>query len=187
MESNRYFFLYILVSVLLLPFANIGMFLSEINDEIASIDLISFVQHLAICICVAVAEELLFRGLVLREMVFCYNLQPIRASLIVSIAFGILHLLNVNSYATWGYAIVQSICAFAVSFNICAVFINTKSLLWCIAIHAMINITSIGFEGSTKGQQLLLSNLESIIFLSVSFIYLMIGIKMLNNKMLEEK
>ena len=187
MESNRYFFLYILASVLLLPFANMGMFLAGINDEIASIDLISFVQHLAICISVAVAEELFFRGLLFREMVFSYNWQPVRASVVVSIAFGSLHLLNVNSYATCGFAIVQSICAFAVSFNLCAIFINIKSLLWCIAIHAMINITSIGFEGSAKGLQLLLSTLESIIFLSVSFIYLVIGIKMFDNEMVEGK
>ena len=120
-------------------------------------------------------------------MVFTYNWQPVSASFIVSTVFGILHLFNVNSYATWNYAIVQSICAFAVSFNLCAVFINTKRLLWCVVIHAMINITSIGLECSVDGQRLLLSNLESIIFLSVSFIYLVSGIKMLNNKMLEEK
>ena len=121
------------------------------------------------------------------KLVFSFNWQPVRASSIVSIAFGILHLLNVNSYATWNYAIVQSICALAVSFNLCAIFINTKRLLWCVGVHAMINITSIGLECSAVGQQLALSNIESIIFLSVSFIYLVNGIKMLNNKMVEGK
>jgi membrane protease YdiL (CAAX protease family) len=136
---------------------------------------------------ISCAEELFFRGFVLRELLFNYVWQPIRASLIVSFLFGVLHLLNVNSYATWGYAIVQSICAFAISFNLCAIFIETKSLLWCVLIHALINITSIGLEYCANGQQLSLSNFESIIFLSVSSIYLISGIKMLNNKMVEGK
>ena len=135
----------------------------------------------------AVAEELFFRGLVLRELVFSYRWQSIRVSLIVSLVFGVLHLLNVNSYATWSYAIVQSICAFAVSFNLCAIFIKTKSLLWCVIIHALINITSIGVDCGVNRQHLLLSNLESIIFLSVSFIYLVNSIKMLNSEIVEGK
>ena len=182
---NKYYRKDILLSMLLFPLSNVFLFL--ISDNVFEKDLTFFVRKLVICLSVAIAEELFFRGLLLREMVFSYNWQPVRASLIVSVLFGVLHLLNVNSYVMWSYALVQSICAFAVSVNICAVFINTKSLLWCIAIHTMINITSIGWECSTNGKQLVLSNIESIIFLSVSFIYLVNGMKMLNNKMVEGK
>jgi hypothetical protein len=82
---------------------------------------------------------------------------------------------------------VQGICAFAVSFNLCAIFIKTKSLLWCVIIHDLINITSIGVDWSAIGQPLRMSNAESIVFLSVSFIYLVNGIKMLNSEMVEGK
>ena len=187
MLSNKHLSRTIRLSILLFPLTNvvICLFYGAIN----ALDLDSFVlfKQFLFCFSVAIAEELFFRGLLLRELVFSYNWQPVRASLIVSSLFGVLHLLNVNSYATWNYAIVQSICAFAVSVNICAVFINTKRLLWCVVIHMMINITSIGWECSANGKQLVLSNIESIIFLSVSFIYLVNGIKMLNNKMVEGK
>ena len=187
MQESNFLDKNIWLSLILFPFANIMLFILCFDDSILGNDIIFFGRQCAIYMLVAIAEELFFRGLLLRELVFSYNWQPIRASLIVSVLFGVLHLLNVHSYATWSYALVQSICAFAVSVNICAVFINTKSLLLCIAIHAMINITSIGLECSAVGQQLALSNIESNIFLSVSFIYLISGIKMLNNKMVEGK
>ena len=187
MQESNFLDKNIWLSLILFPFVNIMLFSLCFDDSILGNDIIFFGRQSAIYMLVAITEELFFRGLLLRELVFSYNWQPIRASLIVSVLFGVLHLLNVNSYATWNYAIVQSICAFAVSFNLCSVFINTKRLLWCVVIHMMINITSIGLECSVNGQQLLLSNLESIIFLSVSFIYLISGIKMLNNKMVEGK
>ena len=178
---------YILLSTWLFPLANFNLFVIGCNAIEVKCNLVILVKQVVIFFGVAVAEELFFRGLVLRELVFCYRWNTSSASIIVSLFFGVLHLLNVNSYATWSYAIVQSICAFAVSFNLCAIFIKTKSLLWCVIIHALINITSIGLEYCANGQQLPLSNFESVIFLSVSFIYLISGIKMLNNKMVEGK
>ena len=178
---------YILLSILLFPLVNIGWLLFggsvveiEYNSEFLA-------KQIAICLFVGLAEELFFRGLVLRELVFGYNWRHFLASVVVSFVFGVLHLLNVNSYATWNYAIMQSICAFKISFNLCAIFIKTKKLIWCVLIHSLINITSIGVGCSANGKQLVLSNIESIIFLSVSFIYLVNGIKMLNNKMVEGK
>ena len=173
-------------SILLFPLVNVIFVLCN-GNVLELLELNFVVKKLTICLGVAIAEELFFRGLVLRELVFGYNWRYVRASVVVSLIFGVLHLLNVNSYATWSYAIVQSICAFAVSFNLCAIFIKTKSLLWCVIIHALINITSIGLEYCANGQQLPLSNFDSVLFLSVSFIYLISGIKMLNDKMVEGK
>ena len=186
MYKNKQLNKIIFFFILLFPLVNVVL-LSFNGKVFALLDLTFVIKQFATCFGVAVAEEIFFRGLILRELVFSYQWQPIRASLIVSLVFGVLHLLNVNSYATWSYAIVQSICALAVSLNLCAIFIKTKSLLWCVIIHALINITSIGLEYCANGQQLPLSNFESVIFLSVSFIYLISGIKMLNDKMVEGK
>lgn len=187
MPINNQLSKYILLSILLFPLVNIGLRLFGSNVVEVGCNLEFWVKQIAVCLLIAIAEELFFRGFILLELVFNYNWLPVRASVLVSLVFGILHLLNVNSYATWGYATVQSICAVAVSFNLCAIFVKTKSLLWCVLIHTLINITSIDLEHSANGQQLLLNDFESIIFLSVSFIYLISGIKMLNNKIVEGK
>ena len=179
--------LFLLIESLLFPMTNV-LVASLKNDDLLLLvtEILNF-WNVITPMFISCAEELFFRGFVLREILFNYGWQPIRASLIVSFLFGVLHLLNVNSYATWSYAIVQSICAFAVSVNLCAIFNKTKSLLLCVIIHTLINITSIGVECSFYGQQLLLNNVESIVFLSVSFIYLVTGIKMLNSEMVEGK
>ena len=170
---------------ILLPFTNIALALVKTNCYSYNIvEIFSFSEMITL-ILVAVAEEAFFRGLVLHEMVFGYHWRPFRSSLIVSIVFGILHLLNANSYATWSYVIVQSICAFAVSFNICALYINTKSLLWCVVIHALINISSVFAEYGGNTEQLVLCNYESLIYLVVSLVYLVIGTRMFMNKLAE--
>ncbi len=136
----------ILLSLLLLPLANIILFICGDGDLDCSIAFLG--KQLALGVAVSFAEELFFRGLLLKELVFGYKWKALVASCAVSFVFAVMHLFNVNSYATWGYALVQSICAFAVSVNLCAVFIVSRRLLWCIAIHALINITSIGLDGS---------------------------------------
>jgi len=172
---------YIWLSVLLFPLANVGLLICNGNIAFAEYSWCFLLQQLAICIAVASAEELFFRGLLLRELIFHYKWRASTASLLVSLAFGVLHLVNVNSYASLGYAIVQSVCAFAVSFNLSAIFIRTQRLWICVLIHALINITSIGLDIGTQTAQLFLSSEEEIVFLFVSFIYLVCGIKMLNN------
>ena len=179
--------LFWLIVSLLFPITNILVAFIKNDGLLFGLTEILNFWNVVTILFVAVAEELFFRGFILQELIFSYNWRHVRASVVVSFIFGGLHLLNVNSYATWSYAIVQSICAFAVSFNLCAIFIKTKSLLWCVIIHTLINITSTGLEYCADGQRLPLSNFESIIFLSVSFIYFIIGMKMLNSKMVEGK
>ena len=167
----------------LFPLTNVGLFICNGNIAFADYSWYFFLQQLVICVAVALAEELFFRGLLLREMVFGFEIRPMIASVVVSIAFGVMHLLNVNSYATWNYALVQSICAFAVSINLSAIFIKSKSLLWCVAVHGLINITSVGLE--FNNERFVLGNIEYVIFLLVSFIYLIYGVKMLNDEVME--
>lgn len=173
------------LSVLLFPLVNIALSVFGSRGNGLEYAWHFLIEQLAICIAVAFAEELFFRGLLLRELVFSFKVRTIVASLLVSFVFGILHLVNVNSYATWCYAIVQSLCAFAFSFNLSAIFVSTQKLWICVLIHALINITSIGVENSNQIAKLTVGIEETIIFLLVSFIYLVSGVKMLNQKMVE--
>ena len=171
----------IIFSLCLFPLTNIGMFLFCGDAFKFDSALILMLKQLIIYLLIAFAEELFFRGLVLNELVFSYNWQPSKASFIISILFGLLHLLNVNSYASWAYALIQSICAFGVSFNLSAIFVKTKSLWWCVCIHALTNISSILSNCTSNEQPLVLSNGESMIFLLMSFVYLFNGIKILDD------
>lgn len=173
------------LSVLLFPLVNIALSVFGSRGNGLEYAWHFLIEQLAICIAVAFAEELFFRGLLLRELVFSFKVRTIVASLLVSFVFGILHLVNVNSYATWCYAIVQSLCAFAVSFNLSAIFVSTQRLWICVLIHALINITSIGVEVVGNSTQLVLSNMDIMTFLLVSFIYLVSGVKIMNQKMVE--
>jgi len=183
MYVNNQFNKSILLSLLLFPLTNIVLFVFNNGEAGLDSSWIFIIKLIAINCVVALAEELFFRGLLLREMVFGFEIRPMIASVVVSIAFGVMHLLNVNSYATWNYAILQSICAFAVSINLSAIFIKSKSLLWCVAVHGLINMTSVGLE--FNNERFVLGNIEYVIFLLVSFIYLICGVEMLNDEVME--
>ena len=183
MKAANCLYKYIWLAMTLFPLANVGLFICNGNFTFTVYGWYFILQQLAICMVVALAEELFFRGLLIREMVFGFEIRPMIASVVVSIAFGVMHLLNVNSYATWNYAILQSICAFAVSINLSAIFIKSKSLLWCVAVHGLINMTSVGLE--FNNERFVLGNIEYVIFLLVSFIYLIYGVKMLNDDVME--
>ena len=185
MYANNQFTKSILLSLLLFPLTNVVLFVYLSGGAGLDYSRIFLLKLIAINCAVALAEELFFRGLLLRELVFGFGLRPILASIVVSIAFGMMHILNVNSYAELDYAVVQSVCAVAVSFNLSAIFIKSKSLLWCVLIHGMINISSIGIDASADDNLLVLGNIEYVIFLLVSFIYLIYGVKMLNDKAME--
>lgn len=171
-------------SLLLFPMANIGLFFLFYMQGNVSKDIALTVigEEVVLLLFVAVAEELFFRGLLLRELVFSYKWKPICAAMLISIAFAFLHLLNVNSYADWTYAFIQSICAFFVSVNISAVFIRSQSLLLCMIIHGLINITSIGLDNLHSVEKLTLTSVEVSVFLVVSIVYFVYGIKLLRGK-----
>jgi len=86
-------------SLLLFPLANMGLFffLSDNTASFANIDVFTIVKQLVLLIFVAVAEELFFRGLLLRELLFSFRVKPMLAGTIVSAFFGALHLMNVFS------------------------------------------------------------------------------------------
>lgn len=169
-------------SLLLLPSANMGLFffLSGNIVYFFNSDVFIIVKQVALLIFVAVAEELFFRGLLLRELLFSFQVKPILAGTIISALFGILHLVNVFSYASFSYAIVQGLCAFAVGFDLTAIYCKFKSIVPCIMIHSLINITSIGLDNDVN--KLSLTGLEASVFLVVAVLYLVHGYQVFKNK-----
>lgn len=169
-------------SLLLFPLANMGLFffLSGNTASFANIDVFIIVKQIVLLIFVAVAEELFFRGLLLRELLFSFQVKPILAGIIVSAVFGALHLMNVFSYASLTYAIVQGLCAFAVGFDLAAIYYRFKNIVPCILIHALINVTSIGLDdGAIK---LALTNVEVGLLLFVAVLYFVHAYRMFNNR-----
>jgi len=168
-------------SLLLFPLANMGLFffLSGNTASFANNDVFTIVKQLVLLIFVAVAEELFFRGLLLRELLFSFQVKPILAGTIVSALFGILHLVNSFSYASFLYAIVQSLGAFAVGFDLAAIYYRFKSVVPCILIHASINITSFGLDSCVE--RLTLHNMEVGVFLVISILYLAHAGEMFND------
>jgi membrane protease YdiL (CAAX protease family) len=118
--------------------------------------------------------------LLLRELIFGYQYKPLFSAIVVSTLFGALHLLNTFSYATLHYAIVQTLCAFAISFNLSAIYYKFKSIVPCIIIHACINITSIGLD--TGLGKLSLNSFEATVFLIVAILYLIHGYRLFSVK-----
>lgn len=169
-------------SLLLFPLANMGLFffLSGNTASFANIDVFIIVKQIVLLIFVAVAEELFFRGLLLRELLFSFQVKPILAGIIVSAVFGSLHLMNVFSYASLTYAIVQGLCAFAVGFDLAAIYYRFKSVVPCILIHALINITSIGLDDGAE--KLALTSVEICLLLFVAILYFVHAYRMFNNR-----
>ena len=165
----------ICLSLLLFPLVNLCLatWNLSLGNTAINIEIFLFLKEVALLIFVAIAEELFFRGLLLRELIFGYKYKPITSALFVSALFGTLHIFNVFSYASFNYAILQGFCAFAVSFDLSAIYCKFKSVVSCIAVHALINVTSICLDNGTE--KLALTNVESTVFLLVAVLYLLHG------------
>ena len=165
----------ILTVLLLFPMVNLSLTFLEYNCGNTTVNVETFLllKEVALLIFVAIAEELFFRGLLLRELIFGYKYKPLKAAILVSALFGVLHIINIFSYASVTYAIIQSLCAFSVSFDLSAIYCKFRSVIPCIVIHALINITSVGLE--SVNTKLALTNFEASLFLLIAILYLLHG------------
>ena len=182
MKMNSFFYKSILPVLLLFPLVNLGLTFWKfgIGNIATNFDTFLFLKEVAVLIFVAIAEELFFRGLLFRELVFGFKYKLVLSAIIVSTLFGALHLLNVFSYAAISYAIVQSLCAFAISFKLSAIYYRCMTIIPCIVIHSAINITSIGLDSGVE--KLSLSSLEATVFLLVAVLFLIYGYALFNRK-----
>ena len=99
----------------------------------------TFTLHGAILLCLgAVAEELLFRGLLIRAL---HSLKAIARALVSSLVFALYHLVSGAGY-------IQAICAFCFGFALASFVLKYKKLTLCILAHTVTNLFACG-ETST--------------------------------------
>lgn len=87
---------------------------------------------------VAVAEEVFFRGFLLR---FLARLGDVAAPLVGSLFFGLFHFINVFGGADPLYTALQAFFAFGTGLAFCGTRRSSGSLLPCIIAHFLINLT----------------------------------------------
>ena len=85
----------------------------------------------------AVAEECFFRGLLFSVL---EKRGRFWAAILSSLAFALLHLLNLANYPT-DYTVLQAVSAFSVGFALCGLLWRTKKLWLCVLCHLLINLT----------------------------------------------
>lgn len=86
-----------------------------------------------------VLEEVLFRDLLLRAL--CKK-NLLIGCLLTSLLFAAAHFLNLGTGTEPVYVLLQAVYALAIGLALCAVAISSESLLPCIGIHFLINITA---------------------------------------------
>lgn len=106
-------------------------------------------------------EELTFRGLLLKRLLNRYS--AFSAVLMQSITFGVLHLVNLETYASPAYGMVQVIVAIGAGFWLGTIALDTGSIGWCVLIHTILNGSSLAAEQSTSEPELTI--LQTIVFL----------------------
>ncbi len=100
------------------------------------------VLYILSMLCVGFLEEVIFRGLLFNAMAK----DGVRAAVIVSsVTFGIGHIVNLfnGSGADLVSNMLQVVYAVAVGFAFVMIYLRTKSLLVCIAVHGVFNSLSI--------------------------------------------
>jgi membrane protease YdiL (CAAX protease family) len=88
--------------------------------------------YAAYMLCVAICEELFFRGWLISRISM---LGTIPAVMISSLVFGLLHILN------QGRIDLQVICALGAGLCYCGVRLRSKSILLPVAFHFLTNLT----------------------------------------------
>lgn len=93
---------------------------------------------------VCAAEELFFRGFLLRRLMR-YGVLP--GMLLSSGIFALFHLVNLLGGGSPGYVWLQVLCAFTVGVCYSAVAIRLGSLFPCFLAHFLTNITAVPITG----------------------------------------
>lgn len=117
------------------------------NYSITTVNPISFILiPFALMFTVAIIEEILVRGIILRIME--EKLGSYIALTISSVLFGVFHLANPNG------TLISSICITTAGFLMGAVFIYSRNLWMPIALHFAWNFTQSGIFGAiTSGNE----------------------------------
>lgn len=94
-------------------------------------------------------EELFFRGLlfiVLLEVLKDHSYKTIKAILISSFLFGILHFVNILGGASTGFVLQQIGYSFLLGILWATIFVQTKNILFPIFLHGIYNFCGLYFQ-----------------------------------------
>lgn len=174
---NLYFGRYIYMA-LLMPVAN--LMVSSFKGSVA-FPLESGILELFLLILSATGEEIIFRGF-LQSVFLKMNLKPLKAIVLVNVLFGVAHFVNVYSYGSFDYVILQAFCAFCIGIFLSFLYFCRKSLVLCIITHSLVNITSERIDEIPIS----LSINEFIAYSLISVLYLVFSYKYIKNIMGDE-
>ena len=118
-------------------------FLSVIMGEITfSTNISDIILYAIFCFSVGFFEEAAFRGCVFSVILDRKNADRwsvLKASIISSAVFGIVHIVNLFAGASIGYVILQIGYSFLIGALCSVVLVKTANLLYCVILHAVYN------------------------------------------------
>ena len=129
-------------------------------------------ESLALLIGSVVWEEIVFRGLLLNGLLKRY---PHGLAVIMQgILFGIMHLVNLETYASLSYAIVQMIVAAGAGVWLGAIAWDSGSIWWGVLFHTAINCSAMLAEQS--GIELGVTMLQGLVDLTAAVVCMISGV-----------
>lgn len=155
-----------LIGFFLMPMINI--LLCKISlDRIVSINMIAVFFS-------AIGEELIFRYFLQKLLINRLKHNVTCAVVITNVLFAISHAINITTYATVNYVVMQIICAFSIGCYLSTIAVIDNSLIRCVLIHVLINLTALGRQTMNYSGKIDITREEGIAYLLVSIIYLYI-------------
>lgn len=157
----------------LLFISSVNMWFEPVKDKKLS-EILLFM--LSMC-CVGFLEEIIFRGFLFKAMAENGTKSAIAVS---SITFGIGHILNLfNGNSESVIATICQICyCIAIGFLFVMLFVKTGSILPQIAVHCIVNATSIFSDTSSVSDKVHI--ITAVVITAVALIYAVSLIKIKN-------
>lgn len=140
--------------LLLAALFNVFVFVSSCRTTHIRIDLqrlsilsiLNWLTEIFIIVSCVVGEELVFRGVLLSVLMKHYTIRSLSAISISSVIFAGMHIFNIFSGGAILYTLAQVLNAWAVGFCLGVVCCLEHSIIPCIVIHSLINISALLIE-----------------------------------------
>lgn len=130
---------------------------------------INLLTEYLITVSCVIGEEIIFRGIFLTSLMR----HRIRAIIVTSLSFSLMHMLNILSGETFCYVVIQALNAAAVGFCLAVVSCIEHSIVPGIVIHSLINISSLYID---DGGSVMAEPGMNVIFGILPIIYIIYGI-----------
>lgn len=127
----------ILLPFMLVTFSNLFVAIIDkcsINTKINYLILILDLINISLT---AIIEELIFRHYLYKE--FITKQTMFKSIIYTSLIFGGMHLLNINSFASIPYCLLQSIYTFGIGLVLSIIYIFSKNIIYPIIFHFLFN------------------------------------------------